>query len=305
MIVAIEPAVEEGLIEAVTGGGAEVGDAAQADALVWTDPSNPGGLKELLEKTPATWVQLPFAGIESFVRSGVVDEDHTWTCTKGVYGPACAEHALALMLAGSRHLQAHARARTWRGVGFGSPERRMAGSTAVIVGTGGIGRALVPLLTPLNVSCIGVNRSGRPLAGAERTVTSDALDEVLAEADYVVLAAALTPATEHMFSAPQFEAMKTDSWLVNVARGGLVDTKDLVAALQEGQIGGAAVDVTEPEPLPDGHSLWDRDDVLITPHVANTWDMALPELRAIVRRNVASFTAGAELEGLVDPALGY
>lgn len=88
-------------------------------------------------------------------------------------------------------------------------------------------------------------------------------------------------------------------------RGGLVDTDALVNALTEGSIGGAALDVTDPEPLPEGHPLWDLDNVIITPHVANTWDMALPSLRAMVERNVARFGAGQPLEGLVDPSLGY
>jgi D-3-phosphoglycerate dehydrogenase len=304
-VVAVEPAAEPGLVEAVQAGGGRVGDATGADAIVWTNPRDPEGLAGLLAESPARWVQLPFAGIERFVRSGVVDDARVWTCTKGVYGPACAEHALALMLAASRCLQQHARARSWRRGGFGTPERRMAGSTVLIVGTGGIGRSLVPLLRPLGVAAIGVNRSGRPLAGAGRTVASEHLDEVLGEADYVVVAAALTQETEKMFSSPQFEAMRVDAWLVNVARGGLVDTDDLVEALKSGSIGGAALDVTDPEPLPDGHPLWDLDNVLITPHVANTWDMGLPELGAIVERNVRHFAAGEPLEGVVDPALGY
>ena len=305
MIVAVEPNQEDGLLEAVRDGGAEVGEVAGAQALVWTDPSDPKALAETLEGTNVSWVQLPFAGIERFMEAGVIDEGHTWTCTKGVYGPACAEHALALMLAGSRRLQLHARARSWVASEIGDPERRLAGSTVVIVGTGGIGSALVDLLGPLNVRCIGVNRSGRALPGADETVSSERLNEVLAEGDYAVIAASLTPRTRGMLSNAQFEAMKPDAWLVNVARGGLVDTEALVQALREGAIAGAALDVTDPEPLPDGHPLWDLENVLITPHIANTWDMALPELRAMVKRNVEHFAASEELEGLVDPALGY
>ncbi len=99
--------------------------------------------------------------------------------------------------------------------------------------------------------------------------------------------------------------MRGHAWLVNVARGGLVDTDALVRALQDEAIGGAALDVTEPEPLPPGHPLWDLPNALITPHVANTWSMAVPELAAMVGRNVARFAAGEPLEGVVDPALGY
>jgi D-3-phosphoglycerate dehydrogenase len=99
--------------------------------------------------------------------------------------------------------------------------------------------------------------------------------------------------------------MKSDAWIVNVARGGLIDTDALVEALDEGSIGGAALDVADPEPLPDGHPLWGCPNAIITPHIANTWDMALPELRALVRRNVGRFARGEDLEGLVDLAIGY
>ncbi|MDP9224940.1 MAG: hydroxyacid dehydrogenase, partial [Actinomycetota bacterium] len=99
--------------------------------------------------------------------------------------------------------------------------------------------------------------------------------------------------------------MARQAWLVNVARGGIVDTDALVDALQAGRLGGAALDVTDPEPLPEGHPLWRMGNVIITPHVANTWDMALPQLRELVRRNVAHFAAGEDLEGLVDPSKGY
>ncbi len=93
--------------------------------------------------------------------------------------------------------------------------------------------------------------------------------------------------------------------MVNVARGGLVDTDALVKALESNEIAGAALDVVEPEPLPDDHALWSFDNVMITPHVANTADMAIPELKEMVRRNVAHFAKGERLEGLVDVALGY
>jgi phosphoglycerate dehydrogenase-like enzyme len=99
--------------------------------------------------------------------------------------------------------------------------------------------------------------------------------------------------------------MKQGAWLINVARGGLVVTEDLVEALRSQHLGGAALDVTDPEPLPDGHPLWDMPNALITPHVANTWDMARPELIEMVKRNIGHYAAAEPLEGLVDPAAGY
>ncbi|HET7482158.1 MAG TPA: D-isomer specific 2-hydroxyacid dehydrogenase family protein [Actinomycetota bacterium] len=303
--IAIAPVSEPGLEDAVASGGGVIAEAEEADGLVWVSPRDPEGLKDVLGRSPATWVQLPFAGIESFVRAGAIDPARTWTCTKGAYGPACAEHALALMLAGARRLANHARAKKWEEPGFGSPERRLAGATVLIFGTGGIGRALVPMLQPLGVRMLGISRSGGPVEGIERTATTDALRDLVGEADYVVIAAALTDETYRCFDASIFEAMKPSAWLINVARGGLVDTDALIAAVEGGAIAGAALDVTDPEPLPPDHPLWELDQVLITPHVANTWDMAVPELRAMVERNVAHFARNEPLEGIVDPALGY
>jgi D-3-phosphoglycerate dehydrogenase len=305
--IAIQPAATDELVAAVQDGGGEVvDDPGAADGIIWINPRDPQGLKDVLAGSAARWVQLPFAGIERFQAAGVLDPDRTWTCTKGVYGPACAEHALALMLAAARRIHEHSRSRTWRdSAGFGQPERMLAGATAIVVGTGGIGAALVPLVTPLGVTIVAVNRSGRPLEGAARTVPVTQLGEVAGDADYVVVAAASTPETYHLFDASMLARLKPTAWIVNVARGELIDTDALVAALESKAIGGAALDVTEPEPLPDGHPLWDQPEAIITPHVANTWDMAVPELLGMVRRNVAHFAAGEPLEGLVDPALGY
>lgn len=303
--IAVEPFPDPGIVAAVEAGGGEVADADRADGLVWTDPRDPAALKDLLPTSAARWIQLPFAGIEEFVTAGVLDPGRTWTCTKGIYGYACAEHALTLMLAAARDLLWHARANTWRGNGLGSPERLLRGSHIVILGAGGIGRELVRLLAPFRVRTTVVSRSGRAVEGADAVHPVDDLDELLATADFVVLGLALTPETTRIIDGRRLALMKPGAWVVNVARGAHVDTEALVEALRKGSIGGAALDVTDPEPLPEGHPLWGLDNALITSHVANTWDMALPELRAMVERNVGAFTRGDELEGLVDVELGY
>ena len=303
--IAVEPTLDPGMEAAITGGGGTVTPHTEADGLIWVNPLDPEGLRTTLTESPARWVQLPFAGIESFFAAGVIDPDRTWTCAKGIYGMACAEHALALMLAAARRLPHHARARRWEPSGFGSPERRLKDLTVLIVGAGGIGAALIPMVRPLEMRVVAVNRSGTPVDGADRTEKVAALNELVGDADYVVVAAALTDETRGLIGTETLDAMKPDAWLVNVARGALIDTDALVDALRAKKIGGAALDVTDPEPLPEDHPLWELDNVLITPHVANTWDMGLPELRALVRRNVERFKKGAELEGLVDPTLGY
>jgi D-3-phosphoglycerate dehydrogenase len=303
--IAVAPVADDGITEAVVEGGGVTVSPEEADGVIWTDAGDPSALARLLEDSPARWVQLPFAGIERFVQAGVVRSDRTWTCAKGAYGPATAEQALALMLAAARQIHRYVRLRSWVEPGPGSPERRLAGSSVVVFGAGGIGRALIEMLAPLEARVIAVNRSGSPVPGAHRTVPMTALDEVIGDADWVVITAPLTKETKGLFDRRLLSKMSSNAWLVNVARGGIVDTDALVEALKDRTIAGAALDVTDPEPLPDGHPLWGMDNVIVTPHVANTWDMALPELRALVRRNVAHFATGEALEGLVDPSLGY
>ena len=282
-----------------TGGGAVV-DVADAQALVWTDPLDEPGLGELLAVVPGIrWVQLPFAGIDRFLP--VIDGQRVWTSTKGAYASPVAEHALALGLAGLRQLPARARAREW-----GPPSgRRLMGGRVTVVGGGGITEALLAFLAPFAVDVTVVRRRPEPLEGAARVVGPDRLNEALPGTDLFVHAQALTPETVGIIGAPELERMEGHAWLVNVARGAHVVTDDLVAVLQAKSIGGAALDVTEPEPLPAGHPLWSLDNCLITPHTANTWEMAEPLFADRIRRNVERFAAGQPLLGVVDPALGY
>ena len=150
-----------------------------------------------------------------------------------------------------------------------------------------------------------VRRRAEPVAGAVRTVTPSHLGEALAGARAVVLTLALTPQSYRMIGQKELELMDQRAWLVNVARGALVDTAALVGALRSKQIGGAALDVTDPEPLPAGHPLWDLPNCLITPHTADTEQMTEPLLAARIAENVRRLAAGHELVGRVDPDLGY
>lgn len=303
--VAVLPGAPESILQAVEAGGGRIADPARADAIVWTDPAGASGLREILGASVARWVQLPFAGIESFVEAGVIDASHTWTCAKGIYGHATAEQALALVLAAARFIHGHVAIRRWWRRSDGGTHRRLAGTTALIVGTGGIGGSLAAMLRPLGPRILAVNRSGKPLEGALRTAPVDELPGLLPEADWVILAAALTPQTRGLFDGAMLARMRSDAWIINVARGPMIVTPALVEALEGPRIGGAALDVTDPEPLPDDHPLWRVPNCIITSHTANTFEMALPELSLLVRRNVERFASGEPLEGLVDPALGY
>src|SRR4051794_28815011 len=224
-----------------------------------------------------------------------------WTSAAGAYATDVAEHALALLLAGVRGLAHYARAQTWDA----RDDRLLEGSTVAIVGAGGIGRALIELLQPHDVEIVAITRRGLDVDGADRTLPADRLGEVWGTADHFVIAAPATDATRHVVGAAELAQMRPHAWIVNIARGSLIDTDALVEALAEERIGGAALDVTDPEPLPDGHPLWASPRAIITPHVANPPSAQFAKLAERVRENVARFVNGQDLIAPVEQERGY
>ncbi|MFM7252118.1 MAG: D-isomer specific 2-hydroxyacid dehydrogenase family protein [Ilumatobacteraceae bacterium] len=285
---------------AITAGGGHVVPVAEAEAIVWAEPSGADRLRSLLDDAPhVRWVQLPWAGVEQF--AGVFDDDRVWTCGKGVYAEPVAELALSMALAGMRNVGAYARASSWSGpVG-----QNLIGANVTILGGGGITESLLRLLRPFDCRVTVVRRHATAMDGADEVLEADRYVDALPDADLVVLALALTPETEGMLSRGEFEQMRPTSWVVNVARGRHIVTDDLVWALENGVIGGAALDVTEPEPLPPDHRLWSLPNCIITPHVGNTPEMGVPLLSERIERNVRAFAAGEDLIGHVDVERGY
>jgi phosphoglycerate dehydrogenase-like enzyme len=282
------------------GGGEPVALDQDPVGLVWTDGAAMDALRGALAPG-ISWVQLPQAGTERVFEARVIDHARRWTSAKGAFADPVAEHALALVLAGLRLLKVRARASSWGEQGGVS----LFGQPVTVVGGGGIATVLLRLLEPFGTPVTVVRRKDVPMPGAARTLGPDRLAEALAGARAVVLAPALTPATRGMIGPAELAAMEPYGWLVNVGRGGLVQTGALVDALRAGQIGGAALDVTDPEPLPAGHPLWDLPNCLITPHTADTDEMTRPLLADRIAENVRRLTAGQELAGQVDPDLGY
>ena len=289
-------------------GGAVVGtDEAphgegEATALLILHPLPVDDVRAALAANPGiTWVQFPFAGIEAYIPLVRSRPDITWTSAKGTYAPPVAEHALTLTLALLRHLPERVAATSWgecRG-------RSLNGARAVVLGGGGIAREYIRLLKAWDVHVTAVRRQAGDVPGADATVTADRLDEVLPAADVVMLAAAATEQTRGIIGARQLQLMRPDAVLVNVGRGVLVDTDAVTEALAAGSIQAYATDVTDPEPLPDGHPLWAEPRCLITPHTADTPEMCIPLLDARIRRNLRARAEGRELEGLVDVEGGY
>jgi len=299
--IAVQPPTSpEWVRDAVIAGGGHVVEPADASAIVWTAARNASGLREILDANDhLEWVQVPFAGIENFVP--VLDNDRVWTCGKGVYAEPVAEHALSLALAGMRHIAAYSRATQWSG----PAGRNLLGAAVTIVGGGGITESLIRLLTPFHCSITVVRRTVEGIEGADTVVGQENLVDALVGADVVFLALSLTPETVGLIGRPELEVMEPHAWIINVARGGHIVTDDLVWALENKIIGGAALDVTDPEPLPDGHKLWSLDNCIITPHVGNTPEMAVPLLSARITENVKRFINDEPLVGLVDVRRGY
>lgn len=289
------------LVEAVERGGGRVVPLAEAEAVVVS--GGHGDLPELPESV--TWVQLPSAGIESWVAAGVIDCSRTWTSAAGAYSHSVAEGAVALLLAGVRGIGRAARLTTWDSATMDGVQSSLRGSTIAIIGAGGIGTAMIPAFVGLGAEVLAVTRRGLPVEGAARTLPADRVGEVFADADHVVLAAPATSETQALVGAEQLAALGAQGWLVNIARGSLVDTDALVEALAAGTIAGAALDVTDPEPLPDGHPLWTEPRCIITPHSTNPTVLRVGALADRVAENVRRFAAGEELLGLVDPAREY
>jgi phosphoglycerate dehydrogenase-like enzyme len=299
--VAVEPDCwrRTSLAAAVTAGGGAVVTAREAEGLIWADPQNPQLLGPILDAAPQVrWIQLPYAGIEPYLE--FLDTERLWTCGKGVYAEPVAEMALTMLLAGMRGLTTYMPARSWLG-----PEgRNLRGANVTILGGGGITEELLKLLEPFACDVTVLRRHPAPMRGAS-VVGPGSLAGTLTGADAVVVALALTAETRGIIDAAAFHAMPEHCWLVNVARGEHIVTDALVDALRSGAIAGAGLDVTDPEPLPEGHALWDLPNCMITPHVGNTPEMGLELLDRRVTENVRRFGAGDPLLGPVEVTLGY
>ncbi len=286
--------------EAVRAGGATIVDTRSATGLIWSDAFDPAGLERELKDSPSIrWVQLPFAGSENFMH--LVNPDRIWTSAKGVYSEPVAELVMGFLIGGLRNIVGYSRTNHWSGE-FG---RSLHSGRITVIGGGGIATALLRQLKPFNCRVTVVRNNVQPMSGAELVVTPDRLAETLPDADAVVIALALTPDNVGIIGRAELELMNSHAWLINVGRGRHVKTDDLVSALQNNSIGGAALDVTDPEPLPDDHSLWGLANCVITPHIGNTAEMVPPMLSERITANVVRYLAGEPLIGLLNRERGY
>ena len=280
--IAVGPGPADWAAEAIRrGGGQPVTLDQDPVGLVWTDGGAMDALRDALAARPGiSWVQLPQAGVERAFSRRRRRPQRRWTSAKGAFAEPVAEHALTLTLAGLRQLKTRARARSW-----GRPAgESLFGQPVTVVGAGGIAAVLLRLLEPFGAPVTVVRQHPEPVAGADRTVGTDRLAEALAGARAVVLALALTPQTRGLIGRAELAAMEPDAWLVNVARGELVDTAALVDALQRGADRRRGPGRDRPGAAAGRPPLWDLPNCLITPHTADTPEMIESLLAAGSRR---------------------
>lgn len=277
-----------------------------AEALVMSNPvaytAEVAGL--LASARTLRWLQLLSAGYDGVTRFGAPSGIEITTAGNS-WSPIVAEHAMALMTALVRRLPEclfAQRQELWDR-SIVPAMASLEGRTLVIIGFGSVGHEIARRARAFGMRIVGVSRTERCDSDADEMVTVTALHRVLATADVIALALPLTPESHHLIGEAELAACRRGALLVNVARGGIVDSRALGASLESGRLGGAGIDVTDPEPLPASHPLWQAPNLIITPHVAGYGSALLEErLCRLVRANVERYVAGkpllARVEGL-------
>jgi len=294
-------------VDAVRAAGGTVAPLSpETRGLIWLSEKRAPELATVLAENPGiSWVQLPWAGVDGFADIfSSLDHDSApvFTSAKGSYAEPVAEHALMLALSLAREIPRKARDAVWQSERTGLS---LYGNNIVIIGAGGITTELIRLLQPFRPEITVVRRRAGDVPGVTQTVTSDGIAEVLPTADVVILAAAATAETRHIIGAEEIAALPDHAIIVNIARGSLLDADAALAALRAGTLWGVGLDVTDPEPLPADHPLWDEPNCVITSHSADTPLMTKHLLAERIGTNVAAFLAGTDLVGLVDTRDGY
>ncbi len=241
------------------------------------------------------WFACVYAGTSHLPLAALQDAGIAVTNAAGVHAPNASEHAVGLLLTFARNLHLAAAKTGWEP----TAPSELAGSTVTIVGLGAIGSAIADRLAPFNVTTLGVRKHPSTGGPTDEVVGPDALHDVLARTDYLVLCCPLTPATEGLIGQAELATLPPDAVIVNVARGPVVETDALLSALHRGRIGGAALDVTDPEPLPDDHPLWTFSNVVITPHSAGSTPKYYTRLADIVAENIERFNTDQPLRNQV------
>jgi len=254
------------------------------------------------------WIQTMNVGVEDCVSvPGLAQRGIVLSNMQRTSAPPIAEHAIAMMMSLARGLPryaVHQQAQRWQGER--QHMRELGGKTLLVVGLGGIGTEVARRGHGLGMRVIATRNSSREGPDFVAKVgLSDELLALAAEADVVISAVPLTPDTTDLFDQAFFDAMKPGGYFINMGRGRSAVTDDLVAALRSGQLAGAGLDVTEPEPLPAGHPLWTLPNVIISPHVSSGSDVQGQRFELLLVENLRRYVAGEPLLNVVDIERGY
>ena len=282
-------------------------EATDAQAVVgFCDQKILSGSAELF------WVQVYTAGVERCVVLPGMNKGHKLlTNGQRIGSPALAEHAIAMMMVLARGLDLYhtnqIKGKWQQNVGLDRTDHmELEGRTLLVVGLGGIGTQVAKRGHGLGMRVIATRNSRREGPDyVDYVGLSDELHELASRADVVINTVPLTDQTRGMFNAGFFDAMKSNAFFITVGRGGSTVTDDLVAALRSGAIAGAGLDVTDPEPLPEGHPLWTMPRVIISPHTAGRSDKGRDRLYLMVKENLRRYVAGEPMLSVVDIERGY
>lgn len=265
----------------------------------------------LAKATKLVWVQAMSAGVEHLTSNPAIASPETLVLTnmRAVHGPAIADHAMAMLLTLTRQLPHYLDAQKrgqWTDRDTPARPIALAGKTMLVVGIGGIGTEIAQRAHGFGMTVIATRRSATPAPDYVKKLGTPAdLLAMLPEADVVAICVPLTDETRGLFNAEAFRAMKPGAYLINIARGRVVETPALMEALKSGRLAGACLDVTDPEPLPAGHALWSMPNVVITPHMSADSDLTETRRTALLIENIRRFGAGEPLLNCVDVKTGY
>lgn len=267
---------------------------------------------ELLEKSPnLVWVAAMSAGVDRYMTMKPLMENDRIVLTnmRAVHGPAIADHSFAMLLQLTRNMEFYSDAQDvgrWSDGDTPWASTALAGKSMLVVGIGGIGTEIAQRAHGFGMKVIATRRSDAPAPEYVAHVGKpDELLKLLPQADVVAVCVPLTPETNGLFNETAFKAMKRGAIIINIARGQVIDSASLIAALESGQVGGACLDVTDPEPLPADSPLWKMPNVVITPHTAADAEVTSQRRDALMLENVRRFGAGEPLLNVVDKKAGY
>ena len=241
--------------------------------------------------TRLKWVHAFGTGVDGITDQAGLKKDVIVTSTRGIHGAPLSEIAIMHMLALGRDFPRSVRARdAHRWDRFRA--KIIQGKRVGILGVGLIAESLAPRLSALGMHVVGISRTARDLPGFHEWAPRDDLKRAVADLDYLVLLIPLDDTTRHIIDAPVFAAMKRGAYLVNIARGGVIDEGALKEALQSGQLGGAALDTVEQEPMPPENPLWDAPNLIITPHLGGFYDTYPEDSMDQIEHNIRAFLDG-------------